>query len=227
MGSTCWSFTRYHAPSSWEFPRFPTCLDVAGVVAAVGVIAVVVHHRDQHVARLSAAGVLRVIAGRFAHQTRKTREVDPLRNLHAVRQLRLVPAALVVLQPLHADHQHRRKLSDRRQHLRVALSLAATRQLTAGIPRGAEVLLGARHPLAREQHLQRVFQARHVHHRAVLPLRPWKRGNEEGEGVGAVENLAAVEAAAAQQALAGEELVDGGLRVTGDAKSDTTADLSP
>ena len=60
-----------------------------------------------------------------SHQTPKARDVDPLRNLHAVRQFRLVPAPLVVLQALHADHQHRRELFDRRQHLRVALAVAS------------------------------------------------------------------------------------------------------
>lgn len=60
--------------------------------------------------------------------------------------------------------------------------------------------------------MQSVFQARHVHHGAVLPVKPWKRGNEEGEGIRAVEHLAAVQTAAAEQTLPGEKLVDGGLR---------------
>ena len=73
-------------------------------------------------------------------------------------------------------------------------------------------MLGPRHAFARKQHLQSVFQARHVHHGAVLPVTTWKRGNEEGEGVWAVENFAAVQTAAAEQTLSGEKLVDGGLR---------------
>ena len=97
-------------------------------MTAIRVIPVVMHHRDQHILRLSAPLILPIITffpRSLSYQTRKAREVDPLRNLHAVRQFRLVPAPLVVLQALHADHQHRRELFDRRQHLRVALAVAS------------------------------------------------------------------------------------------------------
>lgn len=96
-------------------------------MTAVRVIPVVMHHGYQHIPRLSAPLVLPITLFPLSssYQTRKAREVDPLRNLHAVRQFRLVPASLVVLQALHADHQHGRELFDRRQHLRVALAVAS------------------------------------------------------------------------------------------------------
>ena len=60
ISSTCWSLTRYHAPSIQNNAQSLTCLHVTRVMAAIRVIPVVMHHRHQHILRLSAPFILPV-----------------------------------------------------------------------------------------------------------------------------------------------------------------------